>query len=118
MRLTEKVVNFRSQSFSMEVNRLSDNQKSEVEKVSQLFKVLSDPAILKIVIYLKDGEQNVTAISQAVEMEQSAVSHQLRLLRENHVVKSHREGKAILYSLDDFHVLDILEQTLKHVEHQ
>ena len=53
----------------MEVNRLSDNQKSEVEKVSQLFKVLSDPTRLKILIYLKDGEQNVTAISQAVEME-------------------------------------------------
>ena len=51
-------------------------------------------------------------------MEQSAVSHQLRLLRENHVVKSRREGKTILYSLDDFHVLDILEQTIKHVEHQ
>ena len=114
----EKVVNFRSQSFFMEVNRLTDTPKSEIEKVSQLFKVLSDPTRLKILMYLKDGEQNVTAISQAVEMEQSAVSHQLRLLRENHVVKSHREGKAILYSLDDFLVLDILEQTLKHVEHQ
>ena len=91
----------------MEVNRLTDTPKSEIEKVSQLFKALSDPTRLKM-----------TAISQAVEMEQSAVSHQLRLLRENHVVKSHREGKAILYSLDDFHVLDILEQTLKHVEHQ
>ncbi|MBF8808336.1 MAG: winged helix-turn-helix transcriptional regulator [Enterococcus lacertideformus] len=114
----EKVVNFRSQSFLMEVNGVLGTQKSEVEKVSQLFKVLSDPTRLKILIYLKDGEQNVTAISQAVKMEQSAVSHQLRLLRENHVVKSHRQGKAILYSLDDFHVLDILEQTLKHIEHQ
>ncbi len=55
--------------------------------------MLSDPTRLKILLYLKDGEQNVTAITQAVEMEQSAVSHQLRLLRENHVVKSHREGK-------------------------
>ncbi len=55
--------------------------------------MLSDPTRLKILLYLKDGEQNVTAITQAVEMEQSAVSHQLRLLRENHVVKSHREEK-------------------------
>lgn len=115
----EKVVNFRSQSFfKLEVNGLTDTQKSKVEKVSQLFKMLSDPTRLKILLYLKDGEQNVTAITQAVEMEQSAVSHQLRLLRENHVVKSYREGKAILYSLDDSHVLDILNQTLKHVEHQ
>ena len=44
--------------------------------------MLSDPTRLKILLYLKDGEQNVTAITQAVEMEQSAVSHQLRLLRE------------------------------------
>jgi len=100
------------------VNRLSGNQNIKVEKVSQLFKVLSDPTRLNILLYLKDGEKNVTSISQSVQMEQSAVSHQLRLLRENHVVKSRREGKTILYSLDDFHVLDILEQTIKHVEHQ
>lgn len=100
------------------MNRLSGNQNIKVEKVSQLFKVLSDPTRLNILLYLKDGEKNVTSISQFVQMEQSAVSHQLRLLRENHVVKSRREGKTILYSLDDFHVLDILEQTIKHVEHQ
>lgn len=100
------------------MNRLSGNQNIQVEKVSQLFKVLSDPTRLNILLYLKDGEKNVTSISQSVQMEQSAVSHQLRLLRENHVVKSRREGKTILYSLDDFHVLDILEQTIKHVEHQ
>ncbi len=79
----EKVVNFRSQSFfKLEVNGLPDTQKSKVEKVSQLFKMLSDPTRLKILLYLKDGEQNVTAITQAVEMEQSAVSHQLRLLEK------------------------------------
>lgn len=100
------------------MNRLSGNQNIKVEEVSQLFKVLSDPTRLNILLYLKDGEKNVTSISQSVQMEQSAVSHQLRLLRENHVVKSRREGKTILYSLDDFHVLDILEQTIKHVEHQ
>ncbi|MGM9904347.1 ArsR family transcriptional regulator [Enterococcus sp. 10A9_DIV0425] len=94
------------------------DRKVKIDKVSQLFKLLSDPTRLNILLYLKEGEQNVTAISQAVEMEQSAVSHQLRLLRENHVVKSRREGKAIVYSLDDVHVLDILDQTLKHVEHQ
>ena len=47
----EKVVNFRSQSFFMEVNRLTDTPKSEIEKVSQLFKVLSDPTRLKILMY-------------------------------------------------------------------
>ena len=51
-------------------------------------------------------------------MEQSAVSHQLKLLRENHVVKARREGRTMLYSLDDEHVLNILEQTFRHIHHR
>ncbi|MGM0124984.1 ArsR family transcriptional regulator [Enterococcus sp. AZ194] len=89
----------------------------EIEKVSQLYKVLSDPTRLKILFFLKAGEQNVTSISQEVDMEQSAVSHQLKLLRDNRVVKARREGKTMLYSLDDHHVLDILDQTFEHVQH-
>ena len=50
-------------------------------------------------------------------MEQSAVSHQLKLLRDSRVVKSRRVGKTVLYSLDDHHVLDILEQTFEHIHH-
>lgn len=91
---------------------------AEIEQVSQLFKVLSDPTRLKILLSLKAGEKNVTAIAEAVSMEQSAVSHQLKLLRENRVVKSRREGKAILYSLDDEHVIDILQETFEHIEHR
>lgn len=90
---------------------------SEIERVSQIFKVLSDVTRLKIVLSLEEGELNVTSIAETVEMEQSAVSHQLKLLRENNVVKSRREGKTILYSLDDHHVLDILEQTFRHIRH-
>lgn len=89
----------------------------EIERVRQVFKVLSDATRLKIVLSLKEGERNVTSIAEAVDMEQSAVSHQLKLLRENNVVKSRREGKTILYSLDDQHVLDILEQTFRHIHH-
>lgn len=91
---------------------------AEVEKVSQLFKVLSDPTRLKILNALSEGELNVTAIGQELAMEQSAVSHQLKLLRENRVVKSRREGKTILYSLDDEHVIDILQQTFEHIHHR
>jgi Predicted transcriptional regulators len=89
----------------------------EIERVRQLFKVLSDRTRLKIVLSLKDGERNVTAISEALAMEQSAISHQLKLLRDSNVVKSRREGKVIFYSLDDEHVLDIIEQTFRHVHH-
>lgn len=92
--------------------------RNEIEQVSQLFKVLSDPTRLKILLFLKTGEQSVTAISQGVEMEQSAVSHQLKILRDGRVVKARREGKANYYSLDDHHVLDLLNQTLEHIHHQ
>lgn len=91
---------------------------TKIDKVSQLFKVLADPTRLKILISLQDGERNVTSIGEAVEMEQSAVSHQLKLLRDARVVKSRREGKAILYSLDDAHVTDILQQTFEHIQHR
>lgn len=90
----------------------------EILKVSQLYKVLSDPTRLRILILLKTNELNVSSISEQVDMEQSAVSHQLKLLRENHVVKSRREGKTIFYSLDDHHVIDLLNQTFEHIKHQ
>ncbi|MHC5227464.1 ArsR/SmtB family transcription factor [Enterococcus sp. LJL99] len=90
----------------------------EILKVSQLYKVLSDPTRLRILILLKTNELNVSSISEQLDMEQSAVSHQLKLLRENHVVKSRREGKTIFYSLDDHHVIDLLNQTFEHIKHQ
>ena len=75
-------------------------QETEILQVSRLFKVLADKTRLKILLALKKGELNVTTIGEVVEMEQSAVSHQLKLLRDNRVVKSRREGKTVLYSLD------------------
>jgi DNA-binding transcriptional ArsR family regulator len=89
----------------------------EFECVSQIYKLLSDVTRLKILLLLEDGELNVTAIATHLAMEQSAVSHQLKLLRENQIVKNRREGKTILYSLDDGHVLAILTKTFDHVRH-
>lgn len=93
-------------------------EQSIIRKVSQIYKVLSDPNRLKILLLLKESEKNVSTLVEELEMEQSAVSHQLKLLRENHIVKSRRDGKIIYYSLDDHHILDILEQTFEHVAHQ
>ncbi len=90
---------------------------TDIDKISRLFKMLGDPTRLKILLFLKGGEQNVTAIGQELAMEQSAVSHQLKLLREAAVVRSRRDGKTIYYSLDDHHVLDILDLTLAHIQH-
>ncbi|HBG9491904.1 TPA: winged helix-turn-helix transcriptional regulator [Enterococcus faecalis] len=93
-------------------------QMEEIKQVSQLYKVLSDPTRLRILLLLKEGEHNVTAISEQLRMEQSAVSHQLKLLRDSRVVKARREGKTIFYTLDDHHVIDILNQTFEHIEHR
>jgi DNA-binding transcriptional ArsR family regulator len=93
-------------------------KEEEIKKVSQLYKVLSDPTRLRILLLLKQGELNVTSIGEQLSMEQSAVSHQLRLLRDTHVVRSRRQGKTIYYRLDDHHVIDILNQTFEHVKHQ
>lgn len=90
---------------------------NEIERVSQIFKMLSDVTRLKIVLSLKTSEKNVTSIAESVAMEQSAVSHQLKLLRANRVVKSRREGKTVVYSLDDEHVIDILDETFQHIRH-
>ena len=90
----------------------------EIQKVSQLYKVLSDPTRLRILSLLKSKELNVSMIGEQLNMEQSAVSHQLKLLRENNVVKPRREGKTIFYSLHDHHVIDLLNQTFEHIKHQ
>ena len=83
-------------------------QMEEIKQVSQLYKVLSDPTRLRILLLLKEQ----------LGMEQSAVSHQLKLLRDSRVVKARREGKTIFYTLDDHHVIDILNQTFEHIEHR
>ena len=89
----------------------------EIEKVSRIFKLLSDVTRLKILLTLEQGERNVTSIAEVVQMEQSAVSHQLKLLKDNRMVKARREGKTVFYRLDDQHVFDILEDTLEHTRH-
>ena len=89
----------------------------EIEKVSRIFKLLSDATRLKILLTLEQGERNVTSIAEVVQMEQSAVSHQLKLLKDNRMVKARREGKTVFYRLDDQHGFDILEETLEHTRH-
>ena len=89
----------------------------EIEKVSRIFKLLSDATRLKILLTLEQGERNVTSIAEVVQMEQSVVSHQLKLLKDNRMVKARREGKTVFYRLDDQHVFDILEETLEHTRH-
>lgn len=90
----------------------------ELERAAELFKVLGDPTRMQILtaLFLQD-ELCVCDISDLLGMSQSAISHQLRLLRTTHLVKNRREGKSIYYSLDDTHVATIIAQGLEHIRH-
>ena len=84
-------------------------------ELADLFKVFGDSTRLRIMYTLFDAERSVGEIAESLNMEQSTVSHQLRVLRTNKLVKIRREGKQIYYSLDDDHVKKVIEMGLDHV---
>jgi len=84
--------------------------------LAELFKVFGDSTRIKILYVLFESEMCVCDIAQLLNMTQSAISHQLRVLKQNHLVKYRREGKTVFYSLADDHVRSIMDQGLEHVE--
>ena len=89
--------------------------KQITEKIADLFKAFADPTRVQILSNLVERELCVTDIAEAVNLSQSAVSHQLRILKQMYLIKYRREGKNILYSLADDHVRTILQMGLEHV---
>ncbi len=89
---------------------------SDVEKVCKIFHLLSDPSRLKIVLALLNGELCVYHLTDVCESTQSAVSHQLRILRDNRIVKGRRLGKFVEYSIADNHVRGIIEMGVRHLQ--
>ncbi|MDD6302310.1 MAG: metalloregulator ArsR/SmtB family transcription factor [Bacillales bacterium] len=85
-------------------------------RTAEFYKALSDYSRFKIVYSLMNGEKCVGDIEKEVEMSQTAVSYQLKLLRQMHLVKYRRKGQNVLYSIDDQHVLDIINLTLTHIK--
>lgn len=90
-------------------------EKEAMDDIAELFKGFADPTRVHILSLLARQELCVTDISEAVELSQSAISHQLRLLKQMHLIKFRRDGKNIWYSLADDHVRTILEMGLEHV---
>lgn len=90
-------------------------EKETLEQIAELFKAFADPTRVHILSLLVEGESCVGDIAQGVALSQSAVSHQLRILKQMHLIKFRREGKNILYSLADDHVRTILQMGLEHV---
>lgn len=85
--------------------------------LADLFSALSDPTRLRIISALLEGEMNVGEIAAQLSMTESAVSHQLRGLRQMKLVRSRKEGRQVFYALDDDHVAKLYLLGLDHVEH-
>lgn len=85
--------------------------------VADLFKVLGDYTRIKIIYALSKKELCVCDISEVIGMSQSAVSHQLRILKSANLVKFRREGKVVYYSLDDDHITKLFGAGVQHVQH-
>ena len=96
----------------------TNQQELETQLLAELFKVLGDPTRLRIVRYLLQKEMCVTEIADAMDMGQSAISHQLRVLRQARLVTFRKEGKTAWYRLNDDHVIVLIRQGLEHVCHQ
>ncbi len=91
-------------------------QEEMLYDLADLFKVFGDSTRIRILYALMEGSLCVSDISSELEMNQSAVSHQLKILKQNKLVKNTRAGKAILYELADEHVKAILEIGQEHIE--
>jgi DNA-binding transcriptional ArsR family regulator len=89
-----------------------------VEGLAETFSALGDPTRVRILDALSHGELCVCDLAAVLKLSQSAVSHQLRLLRGLRLVRPRRDGRVVFYSLDDQHIMSIFKQTLQHVEEQ
>ncbi len=87
----------------------------ECQALAELFKTFGDPTRIRILSVLSYGEVCVNDLADALSMTASAISHQLRLLKQARLVKSRRDGKLIYYSLDDDHVRSMFAQGLDHI---
>lgn len=102
----------------MAVENIKTEKREEMlYAAAELFKVFGDTTRLKILYELFAGEMCVSELSKAVNMSSSAVSHQLKILRQASLVKFRRDGKTVYYSLSDDHVTTMLGQGMEHVGH-
>ncbi|QNB47349.1 metalloregulator ArsR/SmtB family transcription factor [Thermanaerosceptrum fracticalcis] len=105
---------------SENVLRVKNNSLSseEVLGLAETFKAMGDPTRIKLLHALSRQELCVCDLSEILEMSQSAVSHQLRVLRNLRLVKHRKEGKMVYYSLDDEHIINLFKEGLAHIRHR
>ena len=110
------------ESTEADVARVQGAQRCMVDEISatrlaETFKALSDPTRVRIISALDRIEMCVCDLAASLGMSQSAISHQLRLLRTLHLVRAEKRGRMVYYSLDDAHVSDLFKQGMEHVAH-
>ena len=86
-------------------------------RLTELFSAFSDPSRVRIISALADCEMSVGTLAAAVNLSESAVSHQLRGLRQMRLVRARKAGRQVFYCLDDDHVVDLYRRGLDHVQH-
>jgi len=86
-------------------------------QLAELFSALSDASRVRIISNLIEGEMSVSALAKGLKMTESAVSHQLRGLRQMHLVRARKTGRQVFYSLDDDHVARLFSLGLDHIQH-
>ena len=86
-------------------------------QVAELFNALGDPNRVRIIGVLLQEEMSVGDLARLVGMSESAVSHQLRILRQMRLVKVEKRGRQVFYALDDEHVAELIQRALEHVQH-
>lgn len=92
--------------------------KSNFDSCCLFFKVLGDSTRMKIILALVNGPLCVNDLTKKIKMEQSAISHQLKILKDAKVVKQKKQGKNVFYSFDDQHVEDIISIAIEHINHK
>ncbi len=90
-------------------------KEEKLYELAELYKVFGDTTRIRILFTLYEGEMCVCGIAELLNMTQSAISHQLRVLKNSKLVKFRKEGKTVFYSLDDDHIFKILSQGLEHI---
>jgi ArsR family transcriptional regulator, lead/cadmium/zinc/bismuth-responsive transcriptional repressor len=103
--------------------RARENQSGLVDEdtaagLAETFQALADPSRVRLISALMNGEMCVFDLATLLGMSQSAVSHQLRLLRNLHLVKYRKSGRIVFYSLDDEHIRDLFQRGLEHYKHR
>ncbi|MCB5252892.1 MAG: metalloregulator ArsR/SmtB family transcription factor [Candidatus Cloacimonadaceae bacterium] len=90
-------------------------QPDTMERLAKFFKVFGDPSRLKLLYFLSRSELCVADLASLAKMGQSAVSHQLKILRLNRFVKTRKEGTVVYYSLEDMHIQSLFDVAIEHI---